>query len=405
MIDRFAVDNFKSINWIDMHLGKFNCLVGMNGAGKSTLLQALDFAAQQMTGDIEGWLAQRGWEAKDLSCKFRKEQNIKMGLWVTLPQSGKVISWGFSFNKKEMRCTYEDFKDSDGNVLFISEGHSYSTHGARRTVGFTYQGSILSQLKDTEIPEELLELREQIRQVKSLELLSPQLLRKRARAGETDIGAGGEKLSAYLHGIKGEQRASLIGLLQLFYPALVDFKVTNLRAGWKRLSIIEQFGDHRMETDDSHINDGLLRILAVLAQTRSDRSLVLLDEIENGINPEIVERLVDTLVSSPQQIIVTTHSPMILNYLNDETARQAVQFVYKSPQGLTNVRRFFALPRINEKLAFMGPGEAFVDTNLLLLTTECVELDVTEATRKEQDFNESLNKMKARFFAEKKDTP
>lgn len=405
MIDRFAVDNFKSINWIDMPLGKFNCLVGMNGAGKSTLLQALDFAARQMTGDIEGWLAQRGWESKDLSCKFRKEQNIKMGLWVTLPQSGKVISWGFSFNKKELRCTHEDFKDSDGNVLFFSEGHSYSTHGTRREVGFTYQGSILSQLKDTEIPQELLEFREQIRQVKSLELLSPQLLRKRARAGETDIGAGGEKLSAYLHGIKGEQRASLIGLLQLFYPALVDFKVTNLRAGWKRLSIIEQFGDHRMETDASHINDGLLRILAVLAQTRSDRSLVLLDEIENGINPEIVERLVDTLVSSPQQIIVTTHSPMILNYLNDDTARQAVQFVYKSPLGATNVRRFFDIPRINEKLSVMGPGEAFVDTNLHLLTTECVEKDVAEATKREQDFNEALNKMKARIFAERKDTP
>ncbi len=377
MIDRFAVDNFKSISGIDMPLGKFNCLVGMNGAGKSTLLQALDFAARQMTGDIEGWLAQRGWEAKDLSCKLRKEQNIKMGLWITLPQSGKVISWGFSFNKKELRCTHEEFKDANGHVLFLSDGHSYSTHGsARRDIGFTYQGSILSQLKDSELPEDLLEFREQIRRVKSLELLSPQLLRKRARAGETDIGAGGEKLSAYLHGIRGEQRASLIELLQLFYPALVDFKVTNLRAGWKRLSIIEQFGDTRVETDASHINDGLLRILAVLAQTRSDRSLVLLDEIENGINPEIVERLVDTLVSSSQQIIVTTHSPMILNYMSDDTARQAVQFVYKSPLGATNVRRFFDIPRINEKLAFMGPGEAFVDTSLIQLTTECVAEDV-----------------------------
>lgn len=379
MIDRFAVDNFKSISGIDMPLSKFNCLVGMNGAGKSSLLQALDFATRQMVGDIEGWLNHRGWEAKDLSCKLRKEQNIKMGLWITLPQSGKVISWGFSFNKKELRCTHEEFKDANGHVLFLSDGHSYSTHGsARRDIGFTYQGSILSQLKDSELSEDLLEFREQTRRVKSLELLSPQLLRKRARAGETDIGAGGEKLSAYLHGIKGEQRASLIGLLQLFYPSLVDFKVTNLRAGWKRLSIIEQFGDTRVETDASHINDGLLRILAVLAQTRSDRSLVLLDEIENGINPEIVERLVDTLVSSSQQIIVTTHSPMILNYMSDDTARQAVQFVYKSPLGATNVRRFFDIPRINEKLAFMGPGEAFVDTSLIQLTAECVAEDVLE---------------------------
>ncbi len=69
------------------------------------------------------------------------------------------------------------------------------------------------------------------------------------------------------------------------------------------------------------MNDGLLRVLAMLAQTGSDRTLVLLDEIENGINPEIVESLVKVLVATKQQLIVTTHSPMILNYLDDDIAK------------------------------------------------------------------------------------
>ena len=77
--------------------------------------------------------------------------------------------------------------------------------------------------------------------------------------------------------------------------------------------------------------------------------------------------------------MVTSHSPMILNYLDDEVARQAVQFVYKNPHGQTRVRRFFDLPRIGDKLALMGPGEAFVDTNLVALTQECVALDTAEA--------------------------
>jgi|GEM_PF-2499690 len=75
------------------------------------------------------------------------------------------------------------------------------------------------------------------------------------------------------------------------------------------------------EIDAGQLNDGLLRILAILAQTESHQSsLLLLDEVVDGINPEIVEKLVDTLVSSPIQIIVTTHSPMILNYLDDTVA-------------------------------------------------------------------------------------
>ena len=53
----------------------------------------------------------------------------------------------------------------------------------------------------------------------------------------------------------------------------------------------------------------------------------------------LVEKLVQTLLASRQQLIVTTHSPLILNYLDDATAREAVQFVYKSAEGHTRIRR------------------------------------------------------------------
>ena len=107
-------------------------------------------------------------------------------------------------------------------------------------------------------------------------------------------------------------------------------------------------------------------------------TLILLDEIENGINQEIIEKLVDTLVASSQQILVTTHSPLILNFLEDELARKSVQFIYKSPKGESYIRPFFDIPRIGEKLSYMGPGDAFVDTDLAALTEECIELDRSE---------------------------
>jgi ABC-type multidrug transport system ATPase subunit len=173
----------------------------------------------------------------------------------------------------------------------------------------------------------------------------------------------------------------LRNLLKSFYPSLVDFKVSSLRAGWKRLLIIEQFGDRRIETDATHLNDGLLRILAVLAQTESDRSMILLDEIENGINQEIVEKLVNVLLSCRQQIIVTTHSPLVLNYLPDQVAVNSVKFIYKSSLGETRVRPFFDIDRIKEKLEYMGAGDAFVDTDLMQLAGECNALDEADAVK------------------------
>lgn len=378
MINSVRFVNFKSLAEVTIPLGQFNCLVGMNGAGKSTVLQALDFLSQLMRGDLQGWLDQRGWKAVDLNCKLRKERNITFNVRFTTSDGG-LLTWVGVFNRSDMRCSHESAFLGDGkathNLLRLT-GQSYALEAKpSQNIAFEYEGSILSALKETELALPLREFRDALRAVRSLELLSPHLLRKSARTSEHDIGAGGEKLSAYLDNIKGEQKASLITLLQQFYPALVDFKITSQRSGWKKLSVFEQFGEQRMETDALHLNDGLLRILAVLTQADAKRSLLLLDELENGINQEIVETLVDTLLQSPQQLLVTTHSALLLNYLPDDVAREAVQLLYKTPEGETRIRKFFGIPRIAEKLKAMGPGDAFVDTDLKLLAQECITLD------------------------------
>jgi predicted ATPase len=376
MIKYIRIKNFKSLGEIHLPMEKFNCLIGMNGAGKSTVLQVFDFISQMMIGQVQDWLDNRGWAVHDLNCKLRKESNILLSVEFQTLESMN-LTWIGMFNRNELRCTSETvFLGSE--KVFQATGQQFKIDTKWRDIAFNYQGSLLSVLKDSELPEPIKELRDSLRRIRSLELLSPQLMRKSARINDVDIGSGGEKLAGYLHGIKGEPRKKLVELLQTFYPKLEDFKVTNQRAGWKKLSVIEQFEGQRLETDATHLSDGLLRILAVLAQSDSDRSLILLDEIENGINQEIIEKLVDTLVASPQQILVTTHSPLILNFLEDDLARQAVQFIYKSPQGESRIRRFFDIPRIGEKLSYMGPGDAFVDTNLESLTDECVELDLLE---------------------------
>lgn len=114
----------------------------------------------------------------------------------------------------------------------------------------------------------------------------------------------------------------------------------------------------------------MLRLIAILAETQTDHRFLMFDEIENGINPELVEFVLDALVSAPQQVLVTTHSPMILNYLSDQVAREGVVYVYKTRDGQTRAMRFFDIPSVAEKLTVMGPGEAFADTDLTALHDE-----------------------------------
>ena len=116
-----------------------------------------------------------------------------------------------------------------------------------------------------------------------------------------------------------------------------------------------------------HINDGFLRVIAIVSQTFTSHEVLLLDEIENGINPALVEELMRFLVSLgtvAKQVIVTTHSPVILNFLDDEIARQGVILLYRTEQGDTKSCRYFDQPETGHKLRALGPGEVFVDTDL-----------------------------------------
>ncbi|WP_208446624.1 AAA family ATPase [Burkholderia ambifaria] len=406
MIVSLKVRNFKSIVETKLRFSEtFNCFVGMNGAGKTSILQAIDFTSHLMRGDVEQWLKQRGWKSQDLHSKLSSAVNIVTFITFKLP-SGKLVKWRSAFNRQTGSCTREDvyvvddleradldiFDPRPEAILFDVRRGKYSIGKSEKNdISFNYEGSLLSILKTDLLTEDLVALRDGIRNIRSLELLSPHLMRSVSRESDVDIGIGGEKLSAFLYKIKGDQRTDLINLLKSFYPSIVDFKVIQQRAGWKRLSIIEEHGGKRIESEAKYTNDGLLRILAILAQTAMTKSTLLFDEIENGVNPEIVEKLVDALQRCAGQIIVTTHSPVVLNYLEDKVAMNAVQFIYRAGDGSTKARPFFRLPRATEKLQLMGPGEAFIDTSLPALANEAIEMDRIEKDELEK-FKKAISK-------------
>lgn len=377
MIKSIWIDNFKSL--VDFHLdfAKFSCLVGLNGSGKSTVLQSLDFLSQLMSGDLDEWLKKRHWESSDLNSKLTKKSNIDFSIVLEHPDWGEII-WSGSFNRKTLNCKQESVKFADINLLKVEGGYcSIAQHWVkdapfiRFDIVFEYQGSILSQLKETQLNDLLQDLKTFVSQIESMDMLSPELLRSRTKTAEGKLGLGGEKLSAFIHESGKQGKEKLRQLLADVYGQVKSVETRSLRSGWKQLEITEQFGDHKMKSTARHVNDGMLRMMAILTQLESNNDLLLFDEIENGINPELIEYLIDHLVNARhKQVLVTTHSPMILNYLEDDVAKQGVIYLYKNSQGMTRSVKLFDIPSMAKKLQFMGPGEAFVDTDLTRLYQE-----------------------------------
>lgn len=394
MIRRFYIDNFKSLVDFSLppDLGQLTCLIGLNGSGKSTVLHAFDFLGHLVTGQMDDWLKRRDWQKSDLTSRFLRKQLITFQLRFDFPQLGQV-EWEGRFNASLLRCTTEKIRFADRDVMENVEGglrYFRVSQAVNQPPVYLpvstleFQGSVLSLLKTSELHPAIQAVKEFAGHLRSLDMLSPHLMRKRAKDAE-DVGYGGERLSAYLHSFSKEAKERLLKTLQDFYGEVEGWETNALRAGWKDLRVREQYPDAQgkpLETMARQLNDGMLRLLAILAQTQTgnpdsdadpvlkpaslhqEYRCLLFDEIENGINPEIVEKLVRYLLSVRQQIIVTSHSPMILNFLPDEIARQAVVLLYRTPEGKTRAVRFFDLPEPSLKLRLLGPGEVFVDTEL-----------------------------------------
>ena len=390
-IKSIEANNFKSLIDFQIGLEQFNCLIGLNGSGKSTVLQFIDFVSQLVRGDMKGWLNERKWKSSDLKSKLTKKKNIELCVSFTNNEGQDTGQWKASYNPSMHRCTRERI-ELPQSFLEVTRGGihisplPHSQNGKWNSqIPFEYEGSILSSLKEDLLPHSILDVKNLVKEIKSLDLLSPEHLRKRTRESSGSLGLGGQKLSAFLYELGVQKWLDLTKRLKDVYPQLENLSIKSLQSGWKQLEISEGYKGQepsdvglfpRMSTEARHINDGMLRLIAILAELQSGHRFLLFDEIENGINPELIEFVIEALTSTDKQILVTTHSPMILNYLSDEVARSGVIYLYKTLTGLTKAIPFFSIPSIAEKLTVMGPGEVFVDTNLTDLTEEIQRLEV-----------------------------
>ncbi len=378
MLTRLHVKNFKSLLDTEILLSKNSFLIGINGTGKTSILQVIDFLSviSRGEGSFERWLGERSWDRKDLTFYGTKKTLIELEIDFNL--EGQSYQWNMAFNSQSLKCSTEKIvvldKEKKKEELLTVDSGSYSIgKGKKEKINFKYTGSIVSGLKKEILGEVLIKIHTFFAEIRSAELLSPILMKKKARESHDGIGLGGEKLSAFLNGLNRDKQEILKEKLIKFFPQIETFETSSLRSGWKKLSLIENYSGNTIITESTHLSDGILRILAILAQLETTESVLVFDEIEDGINQEFVEKLVDVLVDSPHQTIIATHSPLLLNYLEDDTAKKSMLFVYKTKEGVTKVKNFFEVLKSHQDISnheydLFGPGELMQRVNLIELT-------------------------------------
>jgi predicted ATPase len=378
VIKSLYIDNFKALNDFSMDLDPFTVVVGNNMSGKSTVLQALDFLSNIVKEDFTVFLDRRGWKVADIKSQMQKSQKMTFACDLELMVEGEMVSvqWKIEIlayalknmmelSREEIRVQREEGEDIILNYAQPSGGYMIDKMG--KCTAFPekllFRSSVMKMFDLDNYPV-IQALKVFFEKLESFELLSPDKMRLSSRGDTNTIGNAGEKLPSFvksMNQIQKEDFESKIEKLLGKRIVSVDAK-TKGKPGWTELITEERYGAKTMKIKSKNMSDGMLRLLAFLAICEMDPCTMLLDEIENGINLDYAEQIVHILdencKSKNNQLIVTTHSPIFLDYVQKENIR----YLYREPaSGNCKCSSLAQNTELNEKLQYLYPGELFMN--------------------------------------------
>ncbi|EPX60004.1 hypothetical protein D187_002090 [Cystobacter fuscus DSM 2262] len=127
---------------------------------------------------------------------------------------------------------------------------------------------------------------------------------------------------------------------------------------WGNRVVLDMKGAKGVAADSA--GEGTLMVLGLLTVLMgpSKPRLVLLDDIELNLHPVAQGKLIETLRTlqkrDPElQIIATSHSPFILNYLKPEEVRMT----FLAENGFARCEKLTAHPEFERWKDLMSPGE------------------------------------------------
>jgi predicted ATPase len=159
---------------------------------------------------------------------------------------------------------------------------------------------------------------------------------------DVNLGPAGENLAVVLHKLEKSNGSnaldSVVSGLKGAIPGFLDIKTTQLPVEGKwAFQIIEEKIKGAINPDS--VSDGTIRLLALLviaSWSVNNSSLIVIEEPETGLHPHLSEQVIEILRTASErcQVIVTTHNPTFLDYLEPEEV-----ILCDKKDGFTYVRR------------------------------------------------------------------
>jgi predicted ATPase len=372
MLKQLTIRNFKAIRDMTIDFTPLTVLIGGNSCGKTTVLQALDFLRSAATRDIPEYLRERGWDFDDLKSQFTdmKKSPIEfITIWeITVNGKSVMIEWLLAVDFQAHWIIKEKIIRRSDEAVILSyhiDDKDFPLFLSNINIQSSAIKSVAGTSKNTDELDCLFQL---LSESIYFDAISPEKIRNGLNLSDaSNIGIGGSTLAAYIQSMSNEHREKLNKLSSDIVGFLIE--IQTITTGKRiELSIKERTLNKTVAISSQHISDGLLRIIAfaaisleVIDHRGLQNGMILLDEIENGINPFITEKVIGLLQSiisnAGRQVVITTHSPIILNDVDCDD----IIFLWKDESSAIRCKKLFAIEELRESLEFLNPGDAWMN--------------------------------------------
>jgi energy-coupling factor transporter ATP-binding protein EcfA2 len=395
MITSLHIQNFKSLRDVSIELGALNFFIGTNASGKSNVFDALrvlqgvgyGFAIGEIldgkpkSATSEVWEAIRGGSGK---ATYAGAAGEPISFEVKLEGPDGQTEYGLSFDALKQRVTKEWLSVGKKEVFDsrqVSQDDATPVFNARYYSGkkgppsqppFAANRPVLGQIDHGNggkfHSDHILAAQAVCLALANMQRIdpAPSILRSYSQAQQISrMGDHGENFAALVNTICRDTKlkdAYLSWLRHLRPDEIKDVGVLKGAVGEPLFSLTETSGT---EFPAPVLSDGTLRFAAIVAAFLQPDlpGLLKIEEIENGIHANRMRLLVELLRSSAKegktQVIATTHSPIVLAWLQESEYSHTFFCKRDEETGASKILPITQIPKFTELVKKQPIGDLF----------------------------------------------
>lgn len=365
MLKELKLDHWKSFEQATLYIDPLTIIIGTNASGKSNTLDALLFLQrvasgagifQAINGDINlppirggmEWVCRKpnksfyleltlGSDSKSQDYHYEVEvlvNGVKAEIFreeLTLLKYGPR---GGAPKRQNLFNTKEEEATNPGIPTYFSTG----TQGRGKRVDLKRTHIVLAQAESMTLRKEVQEaIKQVLAQLQQIFVFDPipSHMRDYTPFSET-LQADGSNIAGVLAALDEQRKTEVEGVLTQYLKGLPERDIKRIwtepvgkfqtdamlycEEGWERSSsLIRRRRKPSYVVDARGMSDGTLRYLAIVAAmlTRRPGSLLVIEEVDNGLHPSRAHVLVEMLRTLGHErkidVIVTTHNPALLD--------------------------------------------------------------------------------------------